>query len=154
MGIHFINQPKNKKYKDISLVWNNSFSKEKTEMFDKAQKFVDSECIRLMTPYTPMLNGALYKSVTLGTKIGSGELIYASPYARYQYYGKLMVSSITGSPYAKFGEKKVLTDIDLKYNTHQHPQAGAFWFERMKKDKISEVARGVEQITGGRVKLK
>lgn len=154
MGIHFIHQPNNKKQGGISLVWNSKFSKEKTEMFEKAQKFVDSECIRLMTPYTPMLNGALYKSVTLGTKIGSGELIYASPYARYQYYGKLMVSSITGSSYARHGEKKVLTDIDLKYSTHQHPQAGAFWFERMKKDRLSDIARGVERITNGEVKIK
>ena len=74
------------------------------------QKFIDSECIRLMKPYTPMLSGVLIKSATLGSTIGSGEIVQIAPYARYQYYGKLMVSSITGSAWATKGESKVLTD--------------------------------------------
>ena len=61
------------------------------EDYGKVQKFIDSECIRLMTPYTPMLNGQLFKSATLGTKIGSGIIRQNAPYARYQYYGKLIV---------------------------------------------------------------
>ena len=55
----------------------------------KVQAFVDSECIRLMTPYTPMKIGNLCQSVKRGTEIGSGTLVYASPYARYLYYGEV-----------------------------------------------------------------
>lgn len=79
------------------LILNSDIQKTYTSKFAKAQQFVDSECIRLMVPYTPMLSGQMIQSATRGTVIGSGEIKYNSPYARYQYYGKLMVSSITGS---------------------------------------------------------
>ena len=109
----------------------------------RVQKYVDSEVIRRMKPYTPMLSSALIKSATISTKIGSGEIKQNTPYARYQYYGKLMVSSITGSSYARMGEKKVLTNKNLNYRKI-NPNAGPFWFERMKSDHkkaILEMAR-------------
>lgn len=115
----------------------------------KTQEYVDSECIRLMVPYTPALNNVMYKSATLGTVIGSGRIRYTSPYARYQYYGKLMVSSVTGSPYAKRGEKKILTDKDLKYSKLRHQRAGKLWFERMKADHKDEILEGARKIVGG-----
>jgi len=117
------------------------------ETTGRVQKFIDQEVIRLMDPYTPNFNGVLIKSATLGTKIGSGEIHQNAPYARYQYYGKLMVSSITGSAWSH-GESKVLTDKDLSYNTHKNSQAGAFWFERMKADKQEQILRGARKIAG------
>lgn len=122
------------------------------EKFNRAQAYVDQACIRHMDKYTPMLSGALKRSPTIGTKIGSGRIEYASPYARYQYYGKLMVSSVTGSPYARQGEKKVLTSTDLTYNTASHPLAGPFWFERMKADKGDAIKKGAAEIVGGKAK--
>lgn len=120
--------------------------KQKYCTFFNVQKYVDSECIRLMVPYTPMQNGILMKVAVLGTKIGSGRIYYNSPYARYQYYGKLMVSSVTGSAYAKSGESKVLTDKDLKYNTSRHPLAQRLWFEAMKSDKKEQILRGAAAV--------
>jgi hypothetical protein len=114
----------------------------------RVQQFIDQEVIRLMAPYTPMLTGALEKSATLGTKIGSGEIQQNAPYARYQYYGKLMVSSLTGSAYATHGESKVLTDKDLQYNKSKHPQAGPFWFERMKTDHKEDILEGARKVAG------
>lgn len=116
----------------------------------KVQRFIDSECIRLMAPYTPALGGNLEKSATVGTKIGRGEIHQAAPYARYQYYSKLMVSSSTGSSYAKSREKKVLTEKDLTYNTSLHPQAGPYWFERMKADYGARILSGAAKIAGGK----
>lgn len=111
------------------------------------QKFIDNECINKMIPYTPMLSGFLSNNAPrIGTVIGSGLLEYNSPYARYQYYGKLMVSSITGSAWASKGEKKILTDRDLVHSKHEHPLAGAFWFERMKADKKEVILKGAQQI--------
>jgi hypothetical protein len=108
------------------------------------QKFIDQECIRMMDPYTPRMNGVLTKSATLGTKIGSGVINYNAPYARYMYYGKLMVSSITGSSYALKGEKKILTTKELKYNGE--PKRGAFWFERMKSDHKEKILAGAQKM--------
>jgi hypothetical protein len=108
------------------------------------QEFIDSECIRLMAPYTPFQSGTLTRAATLGTKIGSGEIHQNTPGSRYLYYGKLMVSSITGSAYATKGEKKILTDVDLKYNGA--PKRGAFWFERMKADHKDDILKGAQEI--------
>lgn len=131
----------------IKLVWGKSFARNKTESFSDVQKYVDSECINLMVPYTPTRNGALYKAATLGTKIGSGEIHYTVPYARYQYYGKLMVSSVTGSAFAKMGESKVLTEKDLVYNKARHPLAQRLWFETMKHNHKEQILRGAAAIT-------
>ena len=134
---------------EVKLAWKSTFGKDRTQRFKDAQSFVDSECIRLMIPYTPMLNGILMKSPVLGTDIGSGHIYYLSPYARYQYYGKLMVSSITGSAYASMGEKKVLTNVDLVHQKSKHPLAGPFWFERMKKEKGAQILKGAAKYAGG-----
>ena len=120
------------------------------EPMGKVQKFIDQECIRLMAPYTPARDGFLERSATLGTKIGSGEINQVSPYARFQYYGKVMVSSITGSPWARKGEKKILTDRDLVHDKSKHPMAGPFWFERMKADKKEEILQGARKIAGAK----
>lgn len=134
----------------FDLMWANNFSSKNKRSFSEAQKFVDSECIRLMNPYTPKLSDALIKSATLGTKIGSGHIEQTAPYARYQYYGKLMVSRTTGSAWAKQGESKVLTDKDLTYSTAKNPQAGKMWFERMKSDKKEQILRGAKKILAKR----
>lgn len=42
-------------------------------------------------------------------------LVWSTPYARYLYYGLLMVDSVTGSAWAKRGGMKVLTDKPLHY---------------------------------------
>lgn len=133
----------------VAFAWSPNFAGGMKDRFARAQAYIDEACIRHMDKYTPMLTGTLKHSATLGTQIGSGCIEYASPYARYQYYGKLMVSSVTGSSYARQGEKKVLTSTELRYNTASNPLAGAFWFERMKADKKDEIERGAAQIAGG-----
>ena len=102
-----------------------------------------------MKPYTPMLSGVLIKSATLGSTIGNGEITQIAPYARYQYYGKLMVSSITGSAWATKGESKVLTDKNLTYSKI-NPNAGSFWFERMKSDHKKAILNGARKLSGAR----
>src|SRR5699024_6889175 len=68
------------------LEWNPGFEPSMEKGFENAQAFVDSECIRRMNPETPRRTGALIKSATLGTVIGSGEINQIAPYARRQYY--------------------------------------------------------------------
>ena len=68
------------------LDWSPGFKPNMESGFANAQKFVDSECIRRMNPETPRRTGALIKSATLGTVIGSGEINQIAPYARRQYY--------------------------------------------------------------------
>lgn len=121
-------------------------SERELQPYGKVQKFIDQECIRLMDPYTPRVNGELIKATTMGTRIGSGHIEQVAPQARYLYYGKLMVSSVTGSSYAKKGEGKVLTDKDLEYDTSKNPLAGSYWFERMKADRKEQILRGAQKM--------
>ena len=136
---------------DAQLVWRNGFRSDSEKQFNKAQCFVDSETIRLMKRFTAARNLYLSeKAPVLGTKIGSGRIYYLAPYGRYQYYGKLMVSSLTGSPYARHGEKKVLTDRNLNYSKLRHPDARAKWFETTKQRYKWQILLGAAVIAGGK----
>ncbi len=156
-----IKQPKdmsvNTVHGRLALQFNKSFAASRTDDFKRAQEFIDSECIRLMAPYTPMQSGILMESATLGTKIGSGEIRQVAPYARYQYYGIVYGPNI---PMYENGEligfwspkKKHPTGRAITYSTAVHPQAGKQWFERMKADRKPEILRGAAKILGGRIR--
>lgn len=119
------------------LIWNPDFQPKWEGRYSRAQMFVDSEVLRLSSPYIPFQSGMLEKSGILGTTVGSGEVIWNAPYARYLYYGKVMVGRAP----------KKLTDKNLKF--HGAPMRGAFWFERMKKDKGKSILDGAAKIAGG-----
>ncbi|WP_312093465.1 minor capsid protein [Aminipila sp.] len=118
----------------VRLVWDRNFQENWTDTFTKTQKFIDSEVLRLSVPYLPMQSGMLQKLGTLGTVIGSGEIVYLGPYARYLYYGKVMVGRAP----------KQLTSNNLTF--HGAPKRGAFWFERMKADKKAQILRGAAKV--------
>lgn len=147
-----IHQPKDtnfeKKVKNLKvrgrLVWHPLFGASWSGRFHKAQCFVDSEVIRLSAQYVPKRNGVLIRSAPIATEIGSGLVIYRTPYAKYQYYGKLMVDPDTGSAWARPGVKKVLTNRDLVHA--ESPPRGAFWFESMKEKYRLDILRGAKKI--------
>ena len=160
-----IKQPKNIKLTaeqkatkaEIKLVWKSTFGKENTERFTTVQKYVDSECIRLMVPYTPMRTGILAKGAVLGTKIGSGEIHYTVPYARYQYYGEVYGPNIpvfednSGTPtrfWSPPGQTKHPTGRQLTYSTEINPLAGSHWFERMKADHAEDIVEVAKSVAG------
>ena len=101
------------------LEWNPNFNRNKTTSFSKAQKFIDSEVLRLSSPLVPFRTGMLEKSGKLGTVIGSGVVTYVAPYAKRQYY-----------------ENK------------SSGQRGAKWFERMKASHKKEIEEGAKKIAG------
>jgi hypothetical protein len=98
--------------------WNNRYS--------DAQKFVDSEVLRLCEPYIPLLTGVLKFSGILGTDVGSGTVSWITPYARKRYYTPRKTASTTG------------------------PLRGPFWFERMKQAHGREIVAGARKIAGGK----
>lgn len=58
------------------------------EGFSKIQVFIDNTVTRHMDPYVPMRTGMLKKSVILGSRMGSGELVFIAPYAYKRYHSK------------------------------------------------------------------
>lgn len=110
------------------------------------QKTVDAMVIRECFPYVPYAEGALAASANTATKIGSGEVIYDTPYARYLYYGEVYGPNI---PIVENGiitgwwspPEKHPTGRQLQYNQELHPQAGSHWFERAMADHKDEVLK-------------
>lgn len=155
-----IKQPKDMNINgSLKFKWNKQFGSLTTERMNKAQKFIDSQCILLMKPYTPFRNGFLEESATLGTVIGSGKIQQISPYARYLYYGKVYGPNIPIFEnrqligfFSPKGKSKHPTGKKLQYDKSKHPQAGPLWFERMKADRKDEILRGAAAIAGGKPK--
>lgn len=84
----------------------------------RTQKFIDSEVLRLMEPYTPFLSGTLKDSPTLQTKLGTGLIHQRQPYARRQYYENV--------------------GKGLR---------GKLWFGRMKADHKNDILKGAFEIS-------
>ena len=91
-----------------------------------------------ITRYMPFRSGAL--ATKLKYIKSPTEIEVIAPYARYQYYGKVMVNSKTGKgpaliPGVGFRYRKgttlKVTNRDLKYDTTKNPRAGPFWDKRM-----------------------
>lgn len=96
---------------------------------DDAQLFLANEAKRLMDPYVPALNLGLSKAVRVYVENGKGIVHYQSPYARYQYEGKVMVPKRPG---VKASEKKVKQpEQDLNYTKFRHPLATSYWDQAM-----------------------
>nr|DAV91231.1 MAG TPA: Minor capsid protein [Caudoviricetes sp.] len=104
---------------------------------EKAAHIVAAQVRKDTSPYVPALTGSLDKR----TRVDGGEIIYPGPYARYLYFGKLMVDPATGSSYAQKGSTKVLTDKNLVFNKAMHGQAQSHWFEASKAENLEKWVR-------------
>lgn len=111
----------------------------------RVQIFLTNECAKEMDPYVPFQSGMLKNRKV----IKPDSVTYNSTYAKYQYYGKVMLAP-NGSAWAKKGEHKTLTSKELTYN--QAPKRGAFWDKRMWADKKHKILRVVAKAAGGTVK--
>ena len=103
----------------------------------KAEHLVAQQVAKDTVPFVPALTGSL----TQRTRVEDSKVIYPGPYARFLYYGKLMVDPITGSSYAPKGGTKVLTDKNLVFSKAMHPQAQAHWFEASKAQNLEKWVR-------------
>lgn len=119
------------------IQYNQSYVNKFNNNLNKTQAFIDETVAKELSKYVSFKSGAQSLSIPLSTDYGSGVVSIAVPYARFQAYGKVMVGEQSHSPWAKKGEKKVVTNTDLKY--HSGGIRGAFPFERMKADKKSSI---------------
>lgn len=104
-----------------------AISKRGLETGQKVQKFIDSEVLRQSEPYVPRLTGALINSGPIQTTLGSGLVVYKTPYARRQYYEN-----------AGRG----------KEGTAGGGRRGKYWFERMKANHLEIILNGAAKIAG------
>lgn len=94
--------------------------------FGKVQKYIDNEVIRRCDRRVPVQSHTLQKSAKLHSKIGSGEVLYVTPYAARQYYNN------DGSAQMESLRK-------------------GLWFELMKNAEKKEILEGAQRIAGERI---
>lgn len=100
--------------------------------FNKAQFDLDSAIMTSMQPFMPRRDSK-FIDLTKGLSAaiaGTGEVVAAAPpYGRFLYEGKVMIGENSRSPWAKKGEKKVVTGRDLTYSGGGQ----AHWFDKAKE---------------------
>lgn len=111
------------------------------ESCTRAESIVGQQVIKDTAPFVPALTGSL----TIRTRLDGNKIIYPGPYARFLYYGKVMVDPQTGSTFAPKGGTKVLTDRDLVFSKAMHPQAQSHWFEASKAQNLDKWIRVAEK---------
>ena len=100
-----------------------------------AQKFHTANVLRRIKRYMPFVSGMTYKVTVAQTDISRPYIITDTPYAKYLFYGKVMVDPklrIAGfmTPEGWRSRKnvpKVRTNRDLQYNKTKNPNAGPRW---------------------------
>lgn len=113
----------------------------------RVQKVIDQSVIDFCQPYVPASpDRTLEFSAQTATEIGSGQVIWDTPYAHYQYTGivygpniPIIQDGILMGFFSPPGRPKVPTDRELTYDTSQNPMAGPRWFERMKADRLNDI---------------
>lgn len=131
-----------------------------TSGFDEAQRAIARVCTaaehelaqqmeRDTQPFVPMRTGSLMVRTKIHPdyrgEIEGNAIVYPGPYARFLYYGKVMVDPNTGSTYAPKGGTKVVTDRNLVFNHTAHPQAQDHWCEASKAQNLDKWLRVAEK---------
>ena len=120
--------------------------------YQKAQYDLDNMVMTSMIPYMPMRTGT-FVNVTkaLSAAIAGSGYVYAAapPFGRFLYEGKVMVDEKTGSPWARPGAKKIVTNKDLIYDKSAHPNVTDHWFDTAKKNHGEEWVKKTKATAGG-----
>ena len=100
--------------------------REMKEKVNQAQHILDESIIRDTDPFVPMDTGMLARSVQTASRIGHGEIVYSTPYARKVYY-----------------------DTRQHISRMHHPQASILWFHHAKSIHGKRWEAEVERILKG-----
>jgi hypothetical protein len=94
---------------------------------ERGQKVLDMTVIKDSGRFVPFESGTLEKSAMGSSKIGSGLVVYNTPYAKSQYYGK------------------------FDHTKNKHPQATRLWFEAAKAENLEKWIRIVQEAITGKI---
>nr|DAG37424.1 MAG TPA: Minor capsid protein [Caudoviricetes sp.] len=123
------------------------------KQFQEAQNWLDGRVFTDMEKYMPFRDGNMrnVSAIMSRSMQGSGQVIAgAPPYGRFLYERKVMIDPVTGSPWARAGAKKVVTDRDLVFDKTAHPRATDHWFDAAKEQYVKSWAKGVKKRAGGK----
>lgn len=104
------------------------------------QRFHTANVLRRIIKYIPYRTGETIKVTVAQTNINKPQIVTDVPYARFLYYGVVMVGINSGSAYARRGEPKRVTNRPITYTKTKNPHAGPYW------DRALIAAEGVAMI--------
>lgn len=107
------------------------------ELDGHTNSFLRDTVDRLCNHFIPFKTGGLRR---LKSYPNNHSIKYTSPDAKYHYHGKLMRAK-NGSTWAKKGEKKILTDEDMKYHTSG---TGPYWDKMMVQRRGNDLVRDLQ----------
>lgn len=126
------------------------------------QHFFTNEVWRLSDEYVPMDEGTLKNNSSMS--LDGTQIIYNSPYARYQWYGLLMVDPdylVGGFPltkngiqngfFSRAGVPKIL-DPNGRTLNNINGLRGPYWASRMWADRQVEIEKAVQKYIESRKK--
>ncbi len=109
-------------------------------IFNKdVMKYAHTRLHAYCSPYVPMDSGTLDQKVNITEEY----VHYKSPYAHFQWAGKVFVDD-RGSTYAKRSTSKHPTSRKLKYSTDKHLLATSHWEQAMAVAKGEQLAADIE----------
>lgn len=103
----------------------------------QAEKTLAAQVMADTDKFVPALTGSLAQRA----HIEESTIVYPGPYARFLYYGKVMIYEPTGSTWAPKYEHKVVTGRDLIMGKSMHPLATSHWFEVSKAANLEKWLR-------------
>lgn len=94
----------------------------------KIQKMLTNEVMTISERFEPRRNGFLSLSKRMDSDGTS--FTYHQLYARFLWYGKLMIGMVSRSPFAQRGEQKELAQPEVDLNFRGAPIRGSKWANR------------------------
>ena len=109
---------------------------------NEAEKILAAQVMKDTDKFVPALTGNFAQRVHLE----ESTIVYPGPFARFLYYGKVMIYAPTGSTWAPRGEHKVVTGRDLVMGKSMHPLASSHWFEVSKAANLETWIKVAERL--------
>lgn len=129
--------------------FSDSLMRKLDEAGPRAAHALADKIARSTEPFVPFLTGSQAER----TQVVGNKIIYPGPYARYLYYGKVMVyrdppylRTINGKQVlSHYGQKKYPIEKPLKYTKSFHKNAQSHWFDASKAQNMDEWTREAEE---------
>lgn len=109
----------------VKITWDENILDKSLAAIEKAQVVMDEQILKDSNYFIPKDTGQLEDSSLIASRIGQGELIWDTQYARKVYYG-----------------------VDINFHTDMNPNAQALWFEVAKSRFLSDWVKAAGKEAG------
>lgn len=102
-----------------------AFTQKSRAAMQKCRPALKQQIIKDCNANVPLRHGFLRNSALRWASLANDLIVWDTPYAHFQYIGKVMIGEHSHSPWARKGERKIYTDRDMTYR-----QGGSRWIDK------------------------